>query len=206
MTVFVTGTDTDVGKTVASAWIMLHLQANYWKPVQCGLEPATDAQTIKKITECDDNRILPTVYELKEPLSPHEAAKRAGEVIELEHIHLPTSDRPLVVEGAGGLLVPLNRKRYIADLIKHLDIPLILVARSTLGTINHTLLSIEAIIARKLDLLGVVLVGPKMPHNREAIETYGQVSILGKIPHLEDVNKDALLSIKPEPEFYDLLD
>ncbi len=203
MNIFVTGTDTDVGKTIASAWIMLHLNADYWKPVQCGFEPITDSQYITQLTDFPLNRIHPTVYELKDPLSPHEAAKRSRVSIELSKFQLPETKTKLVVEGAGGVLVPLNKQEYIIDLIRHLSIPVILVCRSTLGTINHTLLSIEAIKSRNIALAGVILIGPLSSHNREAIETYGNIKVFGEIPILSSLNKETLLSIKPTSEFLD---
>jgi dethiobiotin synthetase len=110
----------------------------------------------------------------------------------------PASDRPLVVEGAGGLMVPLGDQSYVIDLARDLDLPLILVARSTLGTINHTLLSLEAIRRRGLPLAGVVINGPETPHNRAAIERYGRVQIIAEIPRLDPVTSDSLLAIEPE--------
>ena len=204
MTVFITGTDTDVGKTVVSAWCQLHLSAKYWKPIQCGLEPATDSERVAQLIERSDV-IYPSVYELEAPQSPHEAAKREGVRIELEKFIMPQSEDPLIVEGAGGLLVPLNDRHYIIDLIDYLKIPVILVCRSTLGTINHTLLSIEALKQRRLNLIGVVVVGPKTEHNVEAIEYYGQVPILAEIPMLDPLNKEALLSIKPALDLLELI-
>ncbi len=205
MTFFVTGTDTEIGKTVAAAWLVLHLNANYWKPVQSGIEDLTDAQAIRELTGCDDDRIFPCAYELNEPLSPHESAKRDDVTIQMDRFELPASERPLVVEGAGGLMVPLNDKDFMIDLIQQLGIPSILVARSGLGTINHTLLSLEALRSRELPVAGVIMVGEKSPHNRQAIEEYGQISVLAEIPHLETLNRDSLLDIKPEPVFETLL-
>ena len=108
MSYFVTGTDTDVGKTIASAWLMLHLNANYWKPIQSGLDNSIDKETIQKITGFDAIRFLPSTYELQQPLSPHEAAKRDGIKIDMDRLTAPQSDRPLVVEGAGGIDGPLE--------------------------------------------------------------------------------------------------
>ncbi len=204
MTFFITGTDTEIGKTVASAWTMLHLKAKYWKPVQSGMEDETDAEAIVSITECESDAVFPSTYELQEPLSPHEAAMRDGVTIELSAFNLPETDTPLIVEGAGGLMVPLNEKHFMIDLIAHLDLPAILVCRSGLGTINHTLLSLEALRNRNLSVAGVIIVGPSEPHNRKAIEYYGKVPVLVEIPHLISVNRDALLSIKPEPAFLKL--
>ncbi len=198
MRYFITGTDTDVGKTVAAAWAMLHLSATYWKPVQAGLEGKTDEAWIRHITGASDERFHPSAYVLPDPLSPHEAAKRAGVTIEMAAFKLPAGDGPLVVEGAGGLMVPLNETCYIIDLIEKLGLPAILVCRSTLGTINHTLLSLMALNARDIPIAGVVLNGPQAPHNREAIETFGGVRVLAEIPPLEPLTREALLAIEPE--------
>ena len=157
---FVTGTDTDVGKTLVSAWLLTHLDASYWKPVQAGTEPETDAATVQRLAEVPADRILPEAYVLPEPVAPHEAARRAGITIDQNKLVPPDCERLMVVEGAGGVMVPLTEDAYMIDLAAELDLPIILVARSTLGTINHTLLSIEAIRRRGLLLAGVVITGP----------------------------------------------
>jgi dethiobiotin synthetase len=195
---FVTGTDTDVGKTVVSAWLLSHLDACYWKPVQAGTEPETDSMTVRRLANVGEDRILPEAYILPEPLSPNEAAKRAGMVIDMNRLKAPACDRPLVVEGAGGLMVPLNDDSFVIDLAAEFRLPMILVARSTLGTINHTLLSLEALRRRGLFIAGVVMNGPETPHNRAAIERYGKTQVLAEIPWLEEVTNDALKAIEPE--------
>ena len=195
---FVTGTDTDVGKTVVSAWLLAHLDACYWKPVQAGAEPETDSATVRRLAEVEADRILPEAYLLSEPIAPHEAARRSGIAIDMAKLVPPPCDRPLVVEGAGGLMVPLTDEAYVIDLATELHLPLILVTRSTIGTINHTLLSLEAIRRRGLPLAGVVINGPETPHNRAAIERYGQVEVIAEIPWLETVSRSTLLAIQPE--------
>jgi dethiobiotin synthase len=200
---FVTGTDTDVGKTVASAWLLLQLEASghaasYWKPVQAGTEPETDRAAVTRLTQLPEDRILPEAYVLPEPMAPHEAARRAGIAIDMDKIVPPVAGRMLVVEGAGGALVPLTGDRYVIDVAATLELPVVLVARSTLGTINHTLLSLEALRRRDLPLAGVVLIGPKTPHNREAIERYGEAEVIAEMPRLDPVNRAALLGVKPE--------
>jgi dethiobiotin synthetase len=195
---FVTGTDTDVGKTVVSAWLLAHLDACYWKPVQAGAEPETDSATVRRLAEVSADRILPEAYLLSEPIAPHEAARRTGIAIDMAKLVPPPCDWPLVVEGAGGLMVPLTDEAYVVDLATELHLPLILVARSTIGTINHTLLSLEAIRRRGLPLAGVVINGPETPHNRAAIERYGQVEVIAEIPWLETVSRSTLLAIQPE--------
>lgn len=197
MRCFVTATDTDAGKTVACAWAILHSGARYWKPVQAGLDQ-TDEQTVRTLTELGDERFLPTVYSLPEPLSPHEAARRAGVTIDMAAMRLPDDNDPVVVEGAGGLMVPLNGDYLVIDLIKQIALPAVLVCRTTLGTINHTLLSLEALRARRIPIAGIILCGPDVPHNRAAIETYGKVRVIGHLPPLEPLNQAALQAIKPE--------
>ena len=199
---FVTGTDTDVGKTVVSAWLLAHLDACYWKPVQAGTEPETDTQTVRRLAELPEDRIVPEAYVLKEPMAPHEAARREGISIDMAKLIGPQDDRLLIVEGAGGLLVPLNEQDYVIDLIEDLNLPVILVARSTLGTINHTLLSLEALRRRGLVVAGVVINGPESPHNRAAIERYGKTQVIVEIPQLDTVTRSALRQIAPE---FDLL-
>lgn len=196
---FITGTDTDCGKTIAAVWLALQLDGVYWKPIQSGLEQR-DVDTFKALTGFDDTRILHSIHELTQPLSPHEAAKRDGVRIDLEGFALPETDRQLVIEGAGGLMVPLNDKHLVIDLIKHLNCPAILVCRSTLGTINHTLLSLEALRARSIPVAGLIINGPKSPHNRQALEEYGRVPVIAEIDYLDPVSKESLLSIQPEIE------
>jgi dethiobiotin synthase len=195
---FVTGTDTDVGKTVVSAWLLTHLDALYWKPVQAGAEPETDAVTVRRLAEISEDRILPEANVLPEAIAPHEAARRAGVAIDMAKLEAPATDRLLVVEGAGGLLVPLTSTDYVIDLAAQLHLPVILVARSTLGTINHTLLSIEALRRRGLPLAGVVVNGPETPHNRAAIERYGEVNVIAEIPWLPELTRASLREIEPE--------
>ena len=202
---FVTGTDTDVGKTVVAAWLLAHLDAaghgpSYWKPVQAGTEPETDSAAAERFSGLSGARILPEAYVLPEPMAPHEAARRVGIALDMAKIAPPAGHGPLVVEGAGGMLVPLTEDRYVIDIAEALDLPVILAARSTLGTINHTLLSLEALRRRKVTIAGVVMNGPPTPHNREAIERYGKAEIVAEIPRLDAVTRDTLLAIKPEIE------
>ncbi len=200
---FITGTDTDVGKTIASAWCMLHFNMSYWKPIQSGLEEPTDTQTIQRVTELPEDRFFPEIYRLTQPLSPHESAQRDGVTIDMGKFQVPESDRPLLVEGAGGLMVPLNENQFVIDLIAQLAMPAVLVCRSGLGTINHTLLSLEAMRRRDIDLAGIIISGPKTPHNREAIEAYGGVRVLAEIDQLKVLNYQALLAIEPEYNFFE---
>ena len=195
---FITGTDTEVGKTLVSAWLLTQLDGSYWKPIQAGTVPTTDSATVQRLAELPVSRVLPEAYLLPEPMAPHEAARRANIALDMEKLKLPPHDGLVVVEGAGGLMVPIASGAYMIDLADSLDLPIVLVARSTLGTINHTLLSLEAIRRRGLPLAGVVISGPETPHNRAAIERFGQVEVIAEIPFLETVSRDTLKAIAPE--------
>lgn len=188
--IFVTGTDTDVGKTVASAVLTLGLDGSYWKPIQCGTEPETDREAVRRWTALAADRFLEEVYTFQSPLSPHAAAELEGVEISLDRIcsaPLP-GDRPLIIEGAGGLLVPLGGGRFIADLIQRLRVPTLVVARTRMGTLNHTLLTLSEIRRREIPLLGVLLNGEENEGNRRAIEEFGGVRVLGRIPVLPELS------------------
>lgn len=191
--VFVTGTDTGVGKTLVSACLARAWNAAYWKPLQTGIkdEPG-DTPTVTDLAGLTPDRLHPPAYALGEPLSPLAAAELEGVAIDLDRLALPETDRPLVVEGAGGLMVPVTGDAHIIDLIARFGLPVVLVARSTLGTINHTLLSLEALRARNLPVAGVVLNGPPNPGNRAAIERFGNVRVLAEIPALPHIDATAV--------------
>ncbi len=194
---FITGTDTDVGKSVASAWLMLTLGFDYWKPIQSGLEGQTDLEFQKELTGLPDNRFYPETYSLTQPLSPHESARRDGVTIDMDKFQLPSSDN-LIIEGAGGLMVPINNTQFVVDMISHLNVPAIVVCRSGLGTINHTLLSLEALKKRSIPVAGLIMQGALSPHNREALEEFGDAPIIAEIPHFENLTKENLLTVQPE--------
>ncbi len=193
--IFVTGTDTDIGKTVISAALTLALDGSYWKPVQAGLEGGGDSAAVQRMTALPNFRIHRPAYELRIPRSPHEAAHREGVRITLSDFILPKERRFLVVEGAGGALVPMNDESLMADLMAHLGLPVLLVARSGLGTINHTLLSIEALRQRGLELLGVVMNGAPDAANRQAIEHYGKVRVIAEVPVLASLSPQSISAL-----------
>jgi len=193
--VFVTGTDTNVGKTVLSALLVAALQAKYWKPIQTGASEGTDRQTVLKLAEASERDAFPENYTFAPPVSPHLAANQAGTVIELSQIQKPTSKYRLIIEGAGGLMVPINDDAFMIDLIRQLGAPAIVATRSTLGTINHTLLTVLAARKANVELLGVVMIGKENSDNRRAIERYGNISVIGSIPMLETINRNALLDV-----------
>ncbi len=189
--VFVTGTDTDVGKTMVSAWLVQHWRAAYWKPVQSG--PQADCDTVAALAP--DARILPSRHLLSQPLSPHMAARRDGVTINLDDFTLPAIAGPLVIEGAGGVLAPLNDTQFMIDLMEKLGAPVLIVTRSGLGTINHTLLTLQALAGRAIPILGVVMNGSIDPDNRDAIEHFGRVTVLAQIPRLASVTASSLAAL-----------
>ena len=194
---FITGTDTGVGKTVVSALLCAALDAIYWKPIQTGAREGTDRKTVMQLARLPRARTFPEIYRFAPPISPHLAARRAGVRIQLRQIRVPrlAPRESLVVEGAGGALVPINGTQLMTDLMKHLRLPVLLVARTSLGTINHTLLSLAALRAARLDIRGVIMVGEPDRENRNAIEHYGNVEVVGMVPRLKKINRSALLEV-----------
>lgn len=191
---FVTGTDTEVGKTIAAAWLCLKLKASYWKPIQTGAIEGTDPDTIACLTKGLLTTIIPSAYTFQTPVSPHLAAALEGGEIHFSKLALPTT-APLIVEGAGGVMVPLTHKRLMIDLIQQLSLPVIVVARTQLGTINHTLLTLEALRSRQIPVRGVILNGPENNDNLWAIETYGNIPVIGHLPPLSEVTPHNLTEI-----------
>lgn len=191
---FITGTNTDIGKTVVSAVLAVGLRGYYWKPVQSGTIESSDTQWVREKTGLPESHFYPETYRLKAYLSPHAAAALDGVRISLDRFELPPcpTGSTLIVEGAGGIMVPLNDEHFMLDLMKKLAIPVLLVAASELGTINHTLLSLEKIRRSGLDVMGVVMNGPKNTGNRKAIEQYGEVNILAEIEPLPETNARSL--------------
>jgi dethiobiotin synthetase len=190
---FVSGTDTGVGKTVLSAILTAGLEGTYWKPIQSGLQEITDTEWVREKTGLPETHFHPEAYRLSMPLSPHAAAAHDHIRIDLERIvPPPTNPGHLIIEGAGGLMVPLNERHFMLDLIKRLDLPVLLVARSTLGTINHTLLSLEQLRRSRVEILGVVLNGPLDAGNRKAIEFYGRVEVCAEMEPLMEINPESL--------------
>jgi dethiobiotin synthetase len=194
---FITGTDTNVGKTVLSALLCAALPARYWKPIQTGASEGTDRQQVISWAGISREQTLPEAYIFDDPVSPHLAAERTGEEIRLETIVIPSDDlsMPLIVEGAGGVLAPVNSHQFMADLMLHLRLPVVLAARSTLGTINHTLMSLRVLQTSGIEVRGVVLIGPENPENRKAIECYGKVQVIGQVPMLQNINRQVLREV-----------
>ena len=189
----ITGTDTNIGKTVFSAALSGALQAHYWKPIQSGLEGETDSETVARLSGLPRHKILPEVYRLNAPLSPHRAAELDDvEISRKRLLQLPAVEGGLVIEGAGGLMVPLTRDWLTIDLFADWQLPVVLCARTSLGTINHSLLSIEALRLRDIYIVGVAFIGEANDDSERTICTMGGVRRLGRLPHLPDLNAAAL--------------
>ena len=196
----VCGTDTDVGKTVVSALLVQGLGAHYWKPVQCGLENGEgDRDRVQRWLELPSERIIPEAYRLEAPVSPHWASAleggdplHPGAPIDPQRLNLPAHPGALVVETAGGLLVPLRLDLLQIEQLQRWQLPVLLVARSGLGTLNHTLLSLEALRQRGIPVLGVLLNGPPHPNNLATLEQLAGAPILGCLPPLEEINSASL--------------
>jgi dethiobiotin synthase len=194
---FVTGTDTNVGKTVLSALLVAALDAVYWKPVQTGTIDGTDSESVRAWAGIPAERVVPERYRFVPPVSPHLAAREAGVHIALDAFDFPDaqSGLPWIVEGAGGVMVPLNERDLMRDLMRRLGLPVVVAARTALGTINHTLLTLAALREVRLNIRGVVLIGEENTENRRAIEHYGDVRVIGYIPRLPQIHRAALLEV-----------
>ena len=190
--VVITGTGTDIGKTVFAAALTAALDGCYWKPVQAGLEPVTDRETVATLSGLAPDRLLPETWRLATPASPHHAARLDGVHIDDRALTPPPCDRPLVIEGAGGVLVPLNPTTVYADVFARWRLPVVVCASTALGTINHTLLTLEALRARDIPVLGVAFIGDAMDSSETAITDLGRVSRLGRLPWLAPLTRAGL--------------
>jgi dethiobiotin synthetase len=194
---FVAGTDTGVGKTLVSALLCVALDAYYWKPIQTGVEEGTDRRTVIELAGLPEERTFPECYVFDPPVSPHLAAEWAGAAIDLGKIRRPSGAPPgsLIAEGAGGVMVPVNNSEFMLDLMRALAMPVLVVSRSALGTINHTVLTLNAIRAAGLGVHGVVVVGHRDQDNERAIERYGNAPVVGRVPLLEVISRETLLEV-----------
>ena len=191
---FITGTDTNVGKTLLSAVLVSALDAIYWKPIQTGTAEGMDRETVTKLAAIPETQTLQECYCFEPPVSPHLAAAASGVRIDLARIQPPNNlTRPLIVEGAGGILVPINDSEQMIDLAGRLGFPVIIAARAALGTINHTLLTIRALRCAKVPIKGVVMIGPRNRDNERSVEQFGGVPLVGWIPWLDKINRETLL-------------
>ncbi|MBB4373065.1 dethiobiotin synthetase [Bradyrhizobium sp. cir1] len=191
--IVVTGTDTGVGKTVFSAGLAGLLGANYWKPVQAGLEQETDSECVRRLGGLSSDRIVPELYRLRTPASPHYSAEIDGIRVDTETLRLPDSgERQLVIEGAGGPMVPLTARTLYIDIFERWQLPVVLCARTGLGTINHSLLSIEALRKRQIRILGIAFIGERNAETESAICEIGRVRWLGRLPWLVPLTDETL--------------
>ncbi len=190
--VVVAGTNTEIGKTVAAAALVAMLDADYWKPIQAGLDGETDKDVVIRLAGIDPSRAHAESYRLKTPASPDRAAELDGIAINTATLIPPVTDRTLVIELAGGLLVPLNRKVLQIDVIARWNKPTVLVTSTQLGTINHTLLSVEAMRARAISLVGILFMGNENAHTQRTIANFTHAPALGRLPHLDPLERSAL--------------
>jgi dethiobiotin synthase len=198
--VFVTGTDTGIGKTVISAALLVRYRSaaivRYWKPIQTGIDRDDDTLAVSTLAGDAGRPPLNDGVRLPRSLSPHLAARYAGQTISLEPLLSLAASQSLnerfIVEGAGGVLVPINESALMVDFMRALGLPVLVIARSTLGTINHTLLTVEALRGRGLAVAGVIMNGPPNEDNREAIERYGRIEVLGQVPSFDHIGRDTV--------------
>ena len=192
MQFIICGTDTDIGKTLISSFFVRGLNSFYWKPIQSGIESQTDSQTIQKITQINKEQIINEAYIFTQPVSPHWAAEIDKKTINFNMLKLPKVNGSLIVETAGGLMVPITRSFLQIDQIKKWDLPVILVCKSSLGTLNHTLLSIEALKKRNINIIGLVINGEKHLDNAKTISEFSGIPIIAEFPYIQKIDSDNL--------------
>ena len=180
--IVITATGTDIGKTVFAAALTAALDGFYWKPVQAGLDDGGDLERVGRLSGLPADRLLPEAYRLTTPCSPHRAAEIDGVTIDVDALEPPQCDRSLVIEGAGGVLVPFTRQTTFADVMARWGLPVVLVAATSLGTISHSLAAIEALRARGVDIRGIAFVGDAVEDSEATIAAMGKVKRLGRLP------------------------
>ena len=177
--IIVTGTDTGIGKTIFAAGLTQALGATYWKPIQAGLSDETDSEVVARLS---GQPVLPETYRLKMPASPHLSAEAEGITIDPKRLRIPNVSSPLVIEGAGGLMVPINRETLFLDIFADWQAPIILCARTQLGTINHTLLSLRTLQHAGCPVIGIAFIGDAEPEVEQTICDFGKTRRLGRLP------------------------
>ena len=193
-TYFITGIGTGIGKTIVSSILTEKLQADYWKPIQSGDLEISDSLFVGNLISNTKTVIHPERYRLGQPLSPHLSAKIDGVHITTDSIKKPITDNSLIIEGAGGLMVPLNDKELICDLIKSLDAKVIVVSQNYLGSINHTLLTLEVLKANKISVEGLIFNGPANAETENYIQNYSGVKVIGKVPFMSRIDKEHIIT------------
>lgn len=191
--IFVTGIGTGIGKTIISAVLVEKLKADYWKPVQSGDSDNSDTMKVKSLVSNTRTHFHPETYLLTQSFSPHKSAAIDGVAIDIDKIMMPQTKNSLIIEGAGGLMVPLNNQHLIIDLIKKLQVQVVLVSRNYLGSINHTLLSVLALKQYDIPVKGIIFNGIKDIYSKEFILEYSGLELLGHIPEYQVVDKNAIM-------------
>jgi dethiobiotin synthetase len=199
--IFVTGIGTDVGKTLVSSVLVEALKADYWKPVQTGDFFSTDTAKVQKWITNTQTKFHPETYLLKQYMSPHAAAELEGIEINIDDLKLPETNNTLIIEGAGGLMVPLNRKEFMVDMIKKFDAEVVLVTQNYLGSINHSLLSADALKSRGLKVLGIVFNGPPHELSENIILEYSGLKLLGRINKEKELNQEVIARYAKDFEY-----
>ena len=193
---FITGIGTDIGKTLISAILVEKFKADYWKPIQSGDLHNSDTMKVKSLITNATSVFHPESYRLTQPFSPHKSADLDGIRIELQSISLPkTSNNTLIIEGAGGLMVPLNNREYIVDLIQTLEADVILVIKNYLGSINHTLLSLELLKLKNIPVKGIIFNGENDSYSEQAILNHSKLSILGRVPFVVELDREKIIDL-----------
>lgn len=190
--IVVTATGTDIGKTVFAAALTAALDGCYWKPVQAGLDDGSDLERVGRLSGLPADRLLPEAYRLTTPCSPHRAAEIDGVTIDVDALDPQPCDRPLVIEGAGGVLVPFTRQTTFADVMARWQLPVVLVAATSLGTISHSLAAIEALRTRNVDIRGIAFVGDAVEDSEATIAAMGGIKRLGRLPMLDPLEPATL--------------
>lgn len=190
--IVVAGIGTGIGKTLISSVLVEALEADYWKPVQAGDLDKSDTLTVQSLTSNKKSFFYPEALRLQHPMSPHAAAKLENIEIDLDIFLIPKTDNTLIIELAGGLMVPLNSKELNIDLLKKWKAPVILISKNYLGSINHTLLSLEILRNNNIPVLGIIFNGEPNLSSEEFILNYSKVNCIGKIPEIKEVNKEEI--------------
>lgn len=193
MKYIIAGIGTEIGKTFISSILTESLQADYWKPIQSGALDFTDSDTVRSLISNSTTVFHPEAYRLNEPMSPHAAAAIDGIEIELSKFELPNTGNHLIVELAGGLMVPLNDRETNLDLIKKLNIPLILISKNYLGSINHTLLSVEILKMNDIEVKGLIFNGEQNRYSEDFILNYTKLECLGRVNFEENIDKSVVM-------------
>jgi len=186
------GTDTDIGKTLISSFFVKGLNSFYWKPIQSGIESQTDSQTVEKLAQVSKEKIIKEAYVFTKPLSPHWAAEIDQKAINFDKLRLPKVQGSLIIETAGGLMVPITRNFLQIDQIKEWNLPVILVCKSSLGTLNHTLLSIESLKRRNIEILGLVVNGEKHLDNPKTLVDFSGIPLIAEFPYIKKMDSNNL--------------